>query len=127
MHLKFTINTALILIVLLAITGCGGGKSNNPSVGSVNLEWAPPSTYTDGSAFSPANIGGYKIYFGTIPGSYTENRNVGNTTSIEISNLNLPTKENYYAAVTVYDSDGYESAFSNEVIITANLIPPVHD
>jgi hypothetical protein len=131
MHREYTINAALPLILLPVITGCsgggGGGNSYSPPTGSVELEWSPPPTYTDGSNLSPADIGGYKIYYGTIPGLYIDHRDVGNTTSIQISSLNLPTKQTYYAAVTVYDSDGYESPFSNEVSIAANLIPPIDD
>ncbi len=123
---KYIIKTVLPLIFMMTITGCAGGGGGGNS-NTTELEWSPPSTYTDGSTFSPANIGGYKIYYGTMPGSYIDYRDVGNTTSIQISNLKLPTRENYYAAVTVYDSDGNESAFSNEVSITADLIPHADD
>jgi hypothetical protein len=121
MHTNYTIISALLLL-LLAFTGCAGNSNSNPVV-TAELEWAPPSTYSDGSAFSSANIGGYRIYYGTIPGSYCDYRDVGNTTSVKISSLKLPTRENYYATVTVYDTNGYESDFSNVVSIPANLIP----
>jgi hypothetical protein len=68
----------------------------------------------------PKNIGGYKLYYGTIPGAYIDYRDIGNTTSIQVPSLNLPSKQIYYAAVTVYDSEGYESDFSNEVRIIVN-------
>ena len=123
---KYTIKTVLTLIFTLAITGCAGGGGGGNSY-TAELEWAPPLTYSDGSIISPSDIAGYKIYYGTIPGSYIDNRNVGNTTSIQISSLKLPTRENYYAAVTVYDSDGNESNFSNEVSIAADLIPHTDD
>lgn len=123
---KYTIKTVLPLIFMMAITGCAGGGGGGNSY-TAELEWAPPSTYTDGSTFSPANIGGYKIYYGTMPGSYIDCRYVGSTTSILISSLKLPTRENYYVAVTVYDSVGNESTFSNEVSIAAGLIPHADD
>ncbi len=123
MHRRHTIISVLLLILLLVTTGCAGTGPNSTPAASVELEWSPPSTYTDGSAFSSADIGGYKVYYGTIPGSYIDYRDVGNTTSIQISSLKLPTRENYYVAVTVYDTNGYESAFSDEVSIPANLIP----
>jgi hypothetical protein len=122
MYREFTINVALRLILLLVITGCsgGGGNSYSPPTGSVELDWILTSTYTDGSTLSPTDIGGYKIYYGTSPGAYIDYRDIGNTTSIQVPSLNLPAKQIYYAAVTVYDSEGYESAFSDEVRIIVN-------
>jgi hypothetical protein len=58
-------------------------------------------------------VAGYKIYFGTTPGSYTVSMNAGNITSMVISGLEAGVT--YYFAAVAYDSSGNESGFSNEI------------
>lgn len=71
---------------------------------SVALDW---------TASTSTNAAGYDVYFGTTSGNYTNKVNVGNTTSVTISNL-VP-GVTYYFAATAYDANGNESTFSGEI------------
>lgn len=62
------------------------------------------------------NVTGYRLYYGTTPGSYTQQINVGNSVSASVSGLTVGT--NYFFATTAYDSLGIESPYSNEVSYT---------
>ncbi len=65
------------------------------------------------NASSGSDVSGYRIYYGTSSGNYTNNTNVGRYTSCTISSLD--TNRTYYFAATAYNSSGQESAFSNQV------------
>lgn len=86
----------------------------------VALSWNAPTTYTDGTPMT--DLTGYKIYYGTSSGNYSNVTDVGNVTSYTVANLATGT---YYFAVTAYDSAGVESAYSNEVVLTPSPSPPV--
>jgi hypothetical protein len=64
-------------------------------------------------------VTGYKIYYGTASGSYTQNIDVSKVTTYTIDNLT--SGSTYYIAATDHDAAGNESGFSNELIAT---IPP---
>ncbi len=74
--------------------------------GDVTLEW-DPNTETD--------LAGYKIYYGTASRSYSAPISLGLQSSYTITGLAAGT---YYFAVTAFNQDGLESAFSNEVFTT---------
>jgi hypothetical protein len=81
------------------------------------LSWNPPTTYTDGTPI--IGLGGFKLYYGTASGSYSQVLNVGNAAVYTVSNLTGGLT--YYFAVTAYDTSGVESALSNEV---SKTMPP---
>ena len=82
---------------------------------AVALSWNPSTA---------ANVGGYKVYYGTSSGVYTTSVNVGNNTSYQISGLQQGTP--YFFAVTAYDlSQTVEGSPSAE--ITAIATTPVVD
>ena len=81
----------------------------------------PPPAPTGTAALSwtaspDANVTGYRVYYGTAPGAYSQPRGsgltTGNATSWTVSGLNPGTL--YYFAVTALDSAGKESVYSNE-------------
>jgi ABC-type oligopeptide transport system substrate-binding subunit len=112
----------LFIIQLAVFAGCGSGNVDTSSgtsapntppaaaTGFATLAWNAPATNTDGTALT--DLAGYKIYYGTSSGHYTQSVNVGNTTSFTINNL--ASGHTYYFAVTAYDSAGLESGYSAE-------------
>jgi hypothetical protein len=83
-----------------------------PVVGSVSLAWTPPATRTDGSALDMSEIGGYKIYMGTTADDMQQVMDLADSTITDYVMENLDSGD-YYFAVTIYDTEGNESAFSN--------------
>jgi hypothetical protein len=62
---------------------------------------------------SEPDIAGYRIYYGQESRSYTNVVDVGNYTSCVIADLE--DGETYYFAATAYNTEGYESGYSNEI------------
>ncbi len=83
---------------------------NQVSLGSVTLNWTPPTQNTDGSVLT--NLAGFKIYYGTSPDNYPNQitiNNPGITTAV-VENL---TPNTWYFVSTSFNSSGMESDFSN--------------
>jgi len=76
---------------------------------TVRVSWNPNSE---------PDLDGYKVYYGTLSGTYTQILDVGAVTSADVAGLGEG--RTYYFAVTAYDVDRNESSFSNEAFI---LIP----
>ncbi|MEW6001249.1 MAG: choice-of-anchor D domain-containing protein [Nitrospirota bacterium] len=100
-----------ILILMISLNG----SSLFAGVGT--LSWDPPATNTDGSPLT--DLEGYKVYYGTSSGNYSQGIDVGNVTTYTVSNLNDGT---YYFAVTAHDTSGNESDYSNEVSKTIQSV-----
>jgi hypothetical protein len=87
--------------------------------GSVTLSWTAPVENEDGTALT--NLSGYVIYYGTQPGSYSQQIPIDNAsvTTYVVEGL---TPDTYYFAATAKNSQGVQSIFSNEAVkqVTAN-------
>lgn len=81
-----------------------GGPSNPPAAGAAVLEW---------DAVVATNLAGYRVHYGTAPGSYQQTVSTGSSTTHTLTGLNSGTR--YYFAVTAVDTSGAESGHSNEV------------
>jgi hypothetical protein len=81
------------------------------ATGSASLSWTVPTLNTNGTPAT--NLAGYHIYYGTNPAALDTVIDVpgATTTEYEISNLSSGT---YYFAVAAYNSQGVDSADSNE-------------
>jgi hypothetical protein len=71
---------------------------------SVSLAW---------DANTEADLAGYRVVYGTLPGTYTEEIDVGKRTTFTVSDLTAG--RIYYFAVKAYNTAGLVSAPSNEV------------
>ena len=98
-------------ILSAALLGsCGGGGDSGSSGGksSVTLAWDPVVN---------ANIVGYRIYYGTSTGTYTQpprnGLDAGNVTTYTLQGLSGGRR--YYFVATAFDATGQESDYSNEV------------
>jgi len=87
----------------LAVTYTPATTSN-----SANLTWDP---------VSHPSLSGYRVYYGTSPGTYLQAHgqgiSVGTNSSYTLLGLSSGTR--YYFSVTAYDSSNNESGYSNEV------------
>jgi hypothetical protein len=72
--------------------------------GALDVSW---------DANTEADLAGYKLYYGTVPGSYGAPLTLGKVTAHQLTGL----KDNtvYYIALTAYDTSGNESAYSVEI------------
>ena len=81
-------------------------------VGDLMVSWDAPTHNVDGSRLT--DLAGFKVYWGTQPGSYTESRRVdANTLQWVFEDLSSGT---YHVAVTALRDFGVESEFSAEVV-----------
>lgn len=95
------------------VSGGGGGTGGGTSTGTATLAWKAPATNTDGTPLT--DLAGFKVYYGTASGTYTNTVTIGKATSYSVNNLAPGT---YYFTVTAYDTTGLESGYSNEVAKT---------
>ena len=82
------------------------------ATGSATLSWTPPTQNTDGSALN--NLAGYKVYWGTSQGNYSNSVTIANPglATYVVSQL---TPAQWHFAVTAYSATGFESGYSNSV------------
>lgn len=101
---------AVLCLVVVGALLCTMGTS---FAGSIGVAWDP---------VADADLAGYKVYYGTAPGTYSTSKDSpGTGTSTTLTGLDACTR--YYIAVKAYDTGGLEStAYSNEI---AGLPRPV--
>lgn len=96
------------------LTGCLPEEEQAGSAAgrSATLSWEPPAENADGSPLTP--LAGYKIYYGTTPGQYSESIAVPDpaVTSYTVDGLAPGT---YYFAITAVDTNAQESGYGDEV------------
>lgn len=79
--------------------------------GRVMLSWDAPE--------DAALVAGYRVYWGSATGTYSQSLDVGNVTSAHV-----PLAPGvYFFAVTAYTAEGAESEFSNEITGTFLSFP----
>jgi Fibronectin type III domain/FG-GAP-like repeat len=97
-------------VVLASIISLFGLLLQARAATSLTLAWDPSGA---------SGIRGYRLHYGTSSQSYSQTRDLGNTTTTTVSNL-LP-GQTYYFAVTDYNTAGIESIYSNEVSFRATI------
>ena len=77
---------------------------------STTLSWTAPTQNEDGSTLE--DLAGYRIYWGTTPGSYTNSVTIDTigTTTYVVENLSPGT---YEFVATAYNASGVESRYSS--------------
>jgi hypothetical protein len=93
-----------LFFVLFVVTAFSVVSPPNACAGQATLSW---------NGASSTGVKGYKIYYGTASGSYSQSADAGNTTTCTINNL--VDGQTYYFVASAYDSSGNQSIYSNEV------------
>lgn len=83
----------------------------------LKVSWSAPLKREDESALNLVEIAEYRVYYGVRTGHYDNIIIVGGNSTFEAEDSNVA-KGTYYVAVTAVDSDGLESGFSQEIIVT---------
>jgi hypothetical protein len=81
------------------------------------VSWVAPSEREDNSPISLSEIAGYKIYYGTNQGNYINTIDIIDSTA-ESYIFNELTAGTYYVVLTTYDTQGRESQYSNELVMS---------
>jgi fibronectin type 3 domain-containing protein len=94
------------------------GNASGQSLAASATTQAPGTSATlVWDAVTATNLSGYRVYYGTAPGTYVQAKGqgitVGNVTTYTVPGLSSGTR--YYFAATAYDSTNNESTYSNEV------------
>ena len=84
------------------------------ATGSLSLNWTAPTTRSDGTPLSLADIDGFRIYYGKSPGNYPESVNVNDGSAQSAVVKNIPVGS-YYVVMTTYDINGLESGYSSAI------------
>ena len=80
------------------------------ATGSATLSWTPPTQNTDGSPLN--NLTGYRVYWGTQQGSYSNSVTIANP-GLATYVVDQLTPAQWYFVVTALSSTGTESGYSN--------------
>jgi len=87
--------------------------------GSFDLAWTAPVNRADGSPLILAEIGGFRIHYGTSAGSYPNTVEVADGSAQAATVDNLAAGTTYHVVMTSYDTSGLESGPSPEIVKTA--------
>jgi hypothetical protein len=88
------------------------------STGGFTLNWTAPVARADGTPLSLAEIDGYRIYYGSSPGSYPNSMDVTDGSAGSAMVTDVPAGD-YRVVMTTYDDAGRESVSTGEIIKTA--------
>jgi hypothetical protein len=128
---KHTFQISCGLLLLIALSGCGGGGTPGQQVGgnsapgtgpvtgthSIMVSWTAPSQRTDASALTTADIAGYVIRYSQTSGNLDQSITVndGAATSHAINNLADGT---WYFSIQTRDIQGQTSSLTPEQSVT---------
>jgi len=113
--------TTWVVLFLIAnlLAACGGGGGGAPAAPATTTTSSPSpgaSATLAWDAVPVTGVSGYRVYYGTAPGTYEQlpgqGIDVGNSTTYTATGLGSGTV--YYFAVTAYNNVT-ESGYSNEV------------
>ena len=108
-HLSYLLAFSLVFPLVACSGGDGGSSSSSSS--SPSLSWVAPSEREDGAALSPSEITGFRIYYGTESGNYSNTVDIDDHTATQAVLTGIPSGD-VYIVMTTIDADGRESSFS---------------
>ncbi len=119
------LNYLFALILVLPLVACSGGDgglgaadaTSAVSSNALNLSWVAPSEREDGSGLSLSEIEGFRVYYGTKSGDYSNTIDIDDPSATQTVLAGIPSGT-YFVVVTTVDTEGRESSYSTEVVIT---------
>ena len=84
---------------------------------ALKVSWNAPLKREDNSTLNLIEIAEYRVYYGIKTGNYDNIIVVDGNSTFEAKDSNVA-KGTYYVAVTAVDSDGLESGYSQEIMVT---------
>jgi hypothetical protein len=129
LYIQVSSKILAVFIVLILMSACsseenygldgGSGTSGGGIVqgAAISLSWTAPYEREDGTPISMSEIAGYRVYYGTSQGDYSEGVDITDSSTMQVTLNNVPSGT-YYIVVTTYDIDGVESAYSEEFVTT---------
>jgi len=96
-------------------SGAIGGGVVQGTTHNVTLSWVAPVEREDGTPISMAEIAGYRIYYGDTEGDYSNEVDVSDGDTMQVTLRDLPAGT-YYIVLTTLDMDGRESIHSESII-----------
>jgi len=109
------LRTVLFVVIVF------GMLSTSAMAASVTLSWTAPTTNEDGTPLT--DLGGYRLYYGTVSGAYSTVLDVGNVLTYQWILGDQEGKTLYFNA-TAYDLSGNQSIYNGEVTLTFPMIAP---
>jgi len=90
------------------------GVDEASTTADINLSWVAPAEREDNTSIALSEIAGYKIYYGTTQGQYSNSVDVNDGSAAGYTFKAFPSGT-YFFVVTTLDTDGRESQYSAEV------------
>jgi hypothetical protein len=81
------------------------------------MSWVAPAEREDGTPLALSEISGYRIYYGTKSGVYQGQIYIDDGSATQKQLSGIPSGA-YYAVVTTIDTEGRESQYSSEIVVT---------
>lgn len=124
-----TYSRLAVVAAIMATAACGGADSGTTAAttaasgssgtGTARLFWDTPTERADGTALTPGELRGFKVYRSSDAVSYTLVATVGDPTTVSYTVEGVPAGTNYFV-VSVYDVDGIESPYSNAIAMASS-------
>lgn len=99
------------------LSGSGSTSNKAPGNKAFKVSWSAPLKREDETALNLVEIAEYRVYYGVRAGDYDSVIVVDGNSTFEAEDSNV-SKGTYYVAVTAIDSDGLESGYSEEIVVT---------
>lgn len=95
----------------------GSGSISGGSGKALKVSWNAPLEREDDTDLSLSDIAEYRVYYGNETGNYDNVIIVDGNSTFEAEDSDV-SKGTYYVVVTAIDSDGLESGYSQEIVVT---------
>lgn len=119
----FAIGCLLVVAAIAISNSANAAQINGP------INWQAPTQNVDGSPLT--DLDGYRMYFGLASRNYTDSVPIPDETQTSISNVTVALpfpglgEHTVFVAMTAYDAEGNESAYSNEVTFRVLIVDGV--